>query len=129
MATVYFQVQLSVQPTEGGEAKLVVPKVVDALEHKFILVKEGGKEGLIQVEVSATELRKIEKDKHCKKLSKADLDALKKTYPAPKLKQKFHPLPESVAGESEIADSDNRPIDTLQTVRSGFYLIDVPIVT
>ena len=129
MATAYFQVQLSVQPTEGGEAKLVVPKVLNALEHQFILVQEGGEEGLIQVEASTTELRKLEKDKHCKKLSKADLDALKNTYSTPKLKQKFHSLSESEEGEAEVSDPDNRPIDTLQTVRSGFYLIDVPIVT
>lgn len=129
MAIAYFQVQLSVQPTEGGEAQLVLPKVLDALEHQFILVKEGGEEGLIQVEASTAELRKVERDKHCKKLSKVDLDALKKSYPIPKLKQRFHPLPESEVRESETVDLDNRPIDTLQTVRSGFYLIDVPIVT
>lgn len=129
MATAYFQVQLSVQPTEGGEAQLVLPKVLDALEHQFILVKEGGEEGLIQVEASTAELRKVEKDKHCNKLSKAELDALKNAYPAPKLKQKFHPLLEDEQEGTEVVDLNDRPIDTLQTVRSGFYLIDVPIAT
>lgn len=132
MTTAFFQVQLSVQPKAGGDAEFILPKVFEGLDYQFVLVKDGGKEGLVKLDASAAQIKTVEKSKQCKKLSKAELESLKKAYPTPKLKQQYHLLP--VAEDDEdaqpaVEDLESRPIDTLQTVRSGFYLIDVPILT
>jgi hypothetical protein len=132
MTTTFFQVQLSVQPKAGGDAEFILPEVFEGLDYHFVLVKDGGEEGLVKLDASAAQIKTVEKNKQCKKLSKAELESLKKAYPKPKLKQQYHLLPVAEDdGEAQptIEDLETLPIDTLQTVRSGFYLIDVPIVT
>ncbi|QZZ22014.1 hypothetical protein J5X98_06285 [Leptothermofonsia sichuanensis E412] len=132
MTTAFFQVQLSVQPKEGGEAELVLPEVLQGLNYQFVLVKDGAQEGIVKLDVSGAELKTVEQDKHCKKLSSTELESLKNKYPAPRLKQRYRPLPEPEAAEGEqsaIDDQGNQTIETLQTVRSGFYLIDVPVLS
>jgi hypothetical protein len=133
MAVVFFQVQLSVQPKEAGEAELVFPIVLQDLNPQFVAVKEGGNEGIVKLDVSEANLKKVEKEKSCKKLTEAQMEALKKSYPVPKLKQKYRsPSPAEMETSSEsfaLDDRGNRIIDTWQTVRSGFYLIDVPVLT
>jgi hypothetical protein len=61
------------------------------------------------------------------------MEALKKSYPVPKLKQKYRsPSPAEMETSGEpfaLDDRGNRIIETWQTVRSGFYLIDVPVLT
>jgi len=133
MAVAFFQVQLSVQPKEGGEAELVLPKVLHELPYQFVAVKDGGEEGIIKLDTSEGNLKKLEKEKSCKKLTEPEMEALNKSYPAPKLKQKYRlPSPEEVETSSEpfaLDDRGNRILETWQTVRSGFYLIDIPVLT
>lgn len=60
-------------------------------------------------------------------------DATRKNYPQPKQKSKFR-MKSQVLKQREAAEQDeldekgSKIIDTIQTVRSGFYLIDVPII-
>jgi hypothetical protein len=136
MAIAFFRVQLSVQPRAGGAAELVVPNVLQGLNYQFIIVKEGGEEGVVRVEASAADLEKIEKDQNCKKLTDPQMKELKNSsYPPPKLKQKYR-LQTQAKSETEgisepfvVDEQGNRVIDTWQTVRSGFYLIDVLVLT
>lgn len=133
MAVTFFQVQLLVKQKEAGEAELVLPKVLQEFNPQFIAVKDGGEEGIIKLDTSEANLKKIEKEKSCKKLTESQMDALKKSYPAPKLKQKYRsPSPEEMETSREpfaLDDRGNRIVETWQTVRSGFYLIDVHILT
>jgi hypothetical protein len=135
MPVAVFQVPLSVQPKGGGEAELVPPPIVQGLNFHFLLVKDGGGEGIIQVEGAEAQLKPVERDKACRKLSAKQLETLRASYPAPKLKQKFRLHPQAAEGNPAEAgvgmvavdEAGERIVETLQTVRAGFYLIDVPI--
>ena len=135
MPVAMFQVQLSVHPTAGGEAELLPPQPLQGLSYHFILVKDGGAEGVIRLEASEALLKQVEKDKACRKLTAKQLATLQASYPPPKLKQKYRlrpPAPDAHPADAggglfEVDDAGNRVVETLQTVRAGFYLIDVPL--
>lgn len=61
MASAFFLVPLSVQTKDYGEAELATPEVLQNVNHQFVIVKEGGEEGIIQVETSEANLQDIEK--------------------------------------------------------------------
>ncbi len=127
MPVVYFQVQLKVQPTSGGDAELAVPSVLRDLNYHFILVKDGGEEGIVAVDESKAALDTIGADKACTKLTTKQADTLRQSYPPPRLKQRFRPAP-AASDEKFVLDKKGKPVvETVQTVRSGFYLIDVPV--
>jgi hypothetical protein len=129
MTVTYFQVQLSIKPKEQGEAELILPEVSPETSYKFVIVKEGGEEGIIKVEDSEENIQKLAKNENCKKLTQSEMETLKESYPTPKLKQKYR-LPTQAETEPSVVDQQgDRLIDTWQTVRSGFYLIDVPVLT
>jgi hypothetical protein len=137
MPTAFFQVCLSVQPTRGGEAEIGVPQALRGLNYGFVIVKDGGQEGIIKIEGAETLLRQVEKDHDCKKLTAKQAEALQGGYPQPKIKKRYRARPQP-QGASELepvgaifdADEAGRPIvDAVQTVRAGFYLIDVPILS
>ena len=79
----------------------------------------------------------IEKEKGCKRLTARQVQAVRKSYAEPKLKEKFRMRSQvqrpgaPAEGEDlyEIDEKGNRVLDTFQTVRSGFYLIDVPVLS
>lgn len=128
MAIAFFQVPLSVQTKDYGEADLGMPEVLQNVNYQFLIVKEGGEEGIIQVETSEATLQEIEQNEHCQKLNESQLETLKASYPTPKIKQKYRL---STIGNEEpfvVDESGERVIDNWQTVRSGFYLIDVPVI-
>jgi hypothetical protein len=136
MPVAFFQIALSVQP-KGGEAELVLPKLFQDVNYRFVIVKDGGEEGIVKLEASEAILKKVEKDKACKKLTKEALKTLQQSYPRPKLKQKYRVraqtegrgVMETGSEAFEVDDQGNKIIETFQTVRSGFYLIDVPILS
>ncbi len=133
MAIAFFQIPLSVKPTGGGDAELVAPEVLQGLNYRYVIVKEGGEEGIIKLEESQQVRRKVAEQQDCKKLTAKQVEELKQNYPRPKLKEKYR-THQQVEEEDEVTDEPfelddkgNRIIDTIQTVRSGFYLIDVPV--
>lgn len=133
MAVAIFQIPLSVKPNAGGEAQLVPPEILQDLNYRFIIVKEGGEEGIVKLNEPQQGLQKVAEQRDCKKLTAKQLEDLKQSYPRPKIKQKYR-IREQVQEENgataepfELDDKGNRIIDTFQTVRSGFYLIDVPV--
>lgn len=135
MPTAFFQVPLSVQPKEGGEAGFVLPQALQDLLYRFVIVKEGGEEGIIRIEGTNTILKQVEKEKGCKKLTAKQMEAVRKTYQQPRIKKKYREristeeLDEDVivGDEFEVDKDGNRIVDTFQTVRVGFYLIDIPV--
>lgn len=137
MPSAFFRVRLSVRPKGGGEAELVPPDVLQDLHYRFVIVKEGGEEGIVRIEEPEAVLETIEQDKDCDKLTVEQMEALQKEYPAPKLKKKYRMgLQEHEAGEGRPMDwlfavdaQGNRILDTWQTIRSGFYLIDLLVAS
>ncbi len=134
MAVAYFQVRLSIEKKSGGEAALSAPAVLQNQNYDFVLVKDGGDEGIVKVDTPDTTLKQIEKDKDCKRLTAKQLEALKGSYPKPKIKNKYRTLAQNAAGGTdktaggfELDSAGSKIVDTVQTVRSGFYLIDVRI--
>jgi hypothetical protein len=137
MPAAFFQVRLSVQPKSGGEAELMPPQVLQGLDYQYVVVKEGGEEGIVKLDGPDSALKQVERDKDCKKLTPRQLEALRANYPKPKLKTKYRtqmqlqsmgealPMP----GAFAVDEAGNKIVDTVQTVRSGFYLIDVPVLT
>lgn len=137
MTVAFFQVQLSVHPTEAGAAELVLPEVLQARNYHFVIIKDGGEEGIVKLEESDSALEEVENDNRCQKLTQEEMETLKNSYPSPKLKQNYREqIQPQDSSESEtvgepfaVDEQGNKIIDTWQTVRSGFYLIDVPILT
>ncbi len=138
MAIAYFQVPVTVKPQDNGEASLVPPKALQGVEYRIIIVKDGAEEAIVRVEESETVLKKLEKEKGCNRLTARQLKVARKAYPPPKLKSKFRmraPVPRRDALDPGAAGQDlyaldeqgTRILDTWQTVRSGFRLIDVPV--
>ena len=130
MGKAIFQVALSVEAVGQGNARLVPTKALKDLHYRFVTVKDGGDEAIVVVEASDAELKALEKDKSCRKLTPKQADSLRHSYPAPKVKKKFRAIPPAAkpAGGQFETDKHGKPIvDTVQTVRSGFYLIDVPL--
>ncbi len=133
----FFQVKLAVKPKEGGGAELVPPQVLRRLNYHYVIVKDGGEEAIVKVEESSDALKKVEKDKNCVKLSRTEMRSLLDSYPAPKLKQQYRTpadnTQETGGGPSSLAveldGKGERIVDKVQTVRAGFYLIDVPVLT
>lgn len=132
----YFQIPLSVQVKSGGNAELVSPKVLHGLNYHFVIVKDGGDKGIISIDEADAVLKEVEENKDCKKLTVKQMKTLQKSYPAPKIKKIYRKRTqilepgevETTEEEFEVDEKGNRIIDTAQTVRSGFYLIDVPVI-
>jgi hypothetical protein len=97
------------------------------------VVKDGAEEGIVTVEGTNAMLAQVAKDPACTKLTKDQLDAALKAYPAPRLKKKLQPpavQAETPGGGRAVVEAPgNRPAETVQSVRAGFYIIDVPIVS
>lgn len=134
MPTTYIQAKLTVQPT-AGQAELVVPEVLRGLNYRFVIIKDGGEECIVQLDAPAATLENIGQDPACTRLSAKQAKSLLASYPPPRIKRLFRieaptvndpaaPLIEQVA----LNEQGRQIIDTFQTVRSGFYLIDVSIV-
>jgi hypothetical protein len=137
MALTHFKVQLSVEPKGGGEAQLVPPPVLQGLSYRFVLVKDGGEEGIVQLDEPKSVLEKIQKSRNCTRLTKKQLETVQGGYPVPKLKQRYRVRPlvyeasphaEATAEPYEFDDQGKQIVDDIQTVRVGLYLIDVPVV-
>ncbi len=131
MRGAFYQVKLSAKPTGGGAAELVLPKILKDLDCQFVIVKEGGEEGIIRLEEPANTLKKVEKNKDCIKLTQAQMAELRKSYQKPKLKERYRMLTgEDITGDQfEVDSQGNKVADAIQTVRQGYYLIDVPVVS
>lgn len=134
MANPYYQVTLSVQPKSGGAAELVPPQALQGLDYRYVIVGDGGTEGIVRVEASEEQLKKIEADPLCKKLTAKQLESLLKSYPAPKLKKVYRQCSlindreDKPVNPYEMDNKGNRIVDTVQVIRAGFYLIDVPVI-
>ncbi|TFH47362.1 MAG: hypothetical protein E4G94_00260 [ANME-2 cluster archaeon] len=136
MSENFFQITLSIEPKSEGNAELVSPKVLHGLNYHFVIVKDGGDEGIIRIDEHDAVLKEVKGDKDCKELTAKQMKTLYKSYPAPKIKKIYrkrnqilgHGEVETAVEEFEVDEKGNRFIDTVQTVRSGFYLIDVPVL-
>jgi hypothetical protein len=135
MASAYFQVKLTVSPCDGGDAKLLLPSVFGAAGVEFLAVRDGAEEGIVRADAPDAVLDGLDSAPDVRRLSERQLDAVKRSYPPMKLKRKYR-LRRPMAPGGAIAagadlyelDAQGRPVvDTWQTVRSGFYLIDVPV--
>ncbi len=134
MSEAFFKISLSLE-SKGGQTRLAPPKALKDLNFRFVIVKEGGKEAIVSVKGSQTKLKNLEKSKNCQKLTSKQAQALKETYPPPRLKQKYRLRAQvpaggkgvNVPGQRETDEKGNPFIDTYQTVRCGFHLIDVLI--
>jgi hypothetical protein len=127
----YFQVPLAVRPTGGGNAELVPPEALRGLTYRFVVVKDGGDEAIVDVDASTEALAEIARDKRCRRLSESKAKARRAEYPTPRLKN-IQRGPSVNAGDPppaapEAADAERPVVETVQTVRHGFFLIDVPL--
>lgn len=105
MPVAFFQVPLSVQPKSGGTAEILVPEVLRDLNYGFVIVKEGAEEGIVRVDVSETDLKKITGEANCTRLDLASMKALYESYPKPKLKQQYQtkaPTPQPLPDRKSV---------------------------
>jgi hypothetical protein len=136
MPDAVFQVRLTVEPRPHGNAVLVPPDALADVAFSYIAVKEGGEEAIIQLSATTEVMRTLERRKDVTRLTPKQRDQLRAAYPAPRIKNQFRMRKRtsdpnetgSALRDFEVDSGGNRIVDTFQTVRSGFYLIDVPIV-
>jgi len=134
MAVGFFEVKLAVRHAPGGEVRLAPPAALKDASYRFVVVNQGGKEALVAVEGSEASLKQIAESRGCRRLTPSEAADLQQSYPRPALKQRYRlhsPADQAAAMEPESAVEldplGNPVVETLQTVRSDFYLIDVPV--
>jgi hypothetical protein len=135
MPVAFYKVPFSVEAKPGGEAELVPPESLRDLSYGVVLVQEGAMEGIVRAEGSQSALKRVEESGGVRRLDGGEVEELRKSYATPKTKRKLRMKPQPTE-EDEFASDDfetdeagNRVVETVQTVRSGFYLIDVPLVS
>ena len=136
MPTAYFRIPLTVNPTGGGAAELVAPDALQEIDYSYLIVKEGCEEGIVALEAPNAVISELAAADTYEKLTARKMQSVRRGYPPPKLKQRYRLRQEPVgsqdadpsAGPYEVDNEGNRIVDTFQTVRAGFYLIDVPVV-
>jgi hypothetical protein len=127
--TGYFRVQLALQTLNGGRATLDVPPALRAVPHGFVLVNGGGAEAIVRVEQTESVLKMLAHETHCTRLTPKQLEETRARYAAPSVKQRYRPVDAAQPSKGYATDKHGQPIvETVQTVRSGIYLIDVPVV-
>src|SRR6266536_900388 len=103
MAQEYFQIRISIRPS-GGEAELVAPPALQGLNYRYVIVKDGGEEAVVALDESRPVLTKLQRRKDCTRLTAKQLETLRGSYPAPKLKEKYRRQPPMQAsGEAVTA--------------------------
>jgi len=127
MPVAFFQTRLSLQ-TAGGQAQLLVPEALSDLDYQFVIAKDST-EAIVRVEAPAKTLEQIAADEACTRLSPKEAEKLRASYPPPQLKQRYRlASPDDTGVEHYALDAQGSPlVETLQTVRVDFYLIDIPL--
>lgn len=135
MSTAFFEVPLTLKVKPGGDAELWPPKILHETDYQYFLIREDGKEAIVKVAAESTELKRLASDKDCNKLTMKQRSSLQQSYSEPKTKQRYRKKVQFLESEEGIQSDDyirdekgNIIVDTIQTVRSGTYLIDVPLV-
>ena len=129
MATAYFKIKLSLD-TKAGKARLVPPKLLKDIDFGYVLVKEGGSEAIVKVDATSDAIKKIDNNKDFEKLTPKQMEAAIKNYPIAKKKRLYRPAKVEAGAEPQTGiyqkdEKGNLIVDTVQTVRSGYHLIDV----
>lgn len=125
MPQAYFEMEIKFKEIGSGQAEIVAPQILVDKEWRYVWVNEGEQKAIVQVEGADQELQAIEADPACRSLTDKRLSARKAAYPQPRLKQKYRPVEAGVSGSGEGGE---QTLETFQTVRWKFYLIDVPIL-
>jgi hypothetical protein len=86
---------------------------LQGLPYHFIVVKNGGEEGIVQLDASETVLQRIANDAHCTKLTKAQVRTLRANYLPPKLKQRYRP-------QQQTTDTGHTAQAAPKTICAGF---------
>jgi hypothetical protein len=139
MPVAYYQIQLALQPTGGGQAQLAVPEALHELSYQFVIVKDGGEEGIVRVEAPKATLDALAKTESLKKVTEHQVAELRAGYPPPRLRERYRLVAtppadaEVLLGSASVEqvaldDQGQQVLETIQTVRAGFHLIDVPVV-
>lgn len=121
MPEAYFEVDIKFNETGGGRAEIAAPVALAGSKWGYVLVHEAEPKAIVRVEAGSKAHKAIAADPACRSLTDRRLEALKDAYPKPRLKQKYRRPPAS----EEVGE---RTLETFQTVRWKFYLIDVPVL-
>jgi hypothetical protein len=80
-------------------------------------------------------MRALERSKDVRRLTPKQCEQARAGYPAPRIKKQYRlrsrasdQNADGLLGDFEPDAAGKKIVDTFQTVRSGFYLIDVPII-
>lgn len=128
MPTRYYEIDIQFQETGKGQAELIAPKLLADKEWGFVQLHEGEQKAIVQIEADVEEHKSIVADKAFRSLTNKQLAPLKKSYPVPRSKQRYHPV-EMQTGVSPEEIGRDHTIETVQQVRWKFYVIDVQIQT
>lgn len=136
MPTAFFQVRLTVEQAGGGEMRLLPPDVVRSLDFQYVLVNGDGSEAIMQLVAPQQTLKEVDQDERCERLTARQMEALRASYPSPRLRKTYRVQPAVDSGAEAgrpgmqfvLDDQGNRIVDTIQTVRVDNRLIDVRVM-
>jgi hypothetical protein len=138
MSTAYFQIPVSIQSDPDATARLAPPRALTNLDLHYIRVDERRLKAIVRMSAPKERLQEVVEDQRNQELTQEQVASALNDYPPPRLKTKYRVLAQLRAadegnGEAQVIDpfvlddQGNRITDTFQIVRSGFYLIDVPV--
>jgi hypothetical protein len=129
MAEKYYEVDIQFRETGTGQAEIIVPQVLTAKAWHYVQIHGDGQKALVEVDASDDEQAAIAADNAIRSLTKGQVTERQKAYPAPKLKRRYpERTAQLIAEEGKVEGATGAPVlETFQTVRWRFYLIDVPV--
>lgn len=127
MPVAYFETRLTLE-TAGGAARLVAPAALRELDHHILIARDGG-DAIVRVEAPAKALEQVAAAEGTSRLTPKEAEKLRERYPPPRLKQRYVQAAPDAGGAAPFAtDSEGNPVvETLQTVRVGFHLVDLAL--
>jgi hypothetical protein len=127
MPVAFFRTTLSLQ-VAGGQAQLLAPEALRGLDYQIVIARDGG-EAIVRVEAPAKTLEQIAEDQAFTRLAPKEAEKLRESYPPPRLKRRYRLAPPDETGvEHHALDAEGNPlVETVQTVRAGFHLVDLPL--
>jgi hypothetical protein len=125
MPVVLFRVPIAVESV-GGQAAPAVPAALDGLNYRFVIARDGA-EAIVEVDAPKEALERVAADAACERLTAREAAKLREGYPPPRLKRRFRPAEAGAGGEYALDAQGNPVVETVQTVRAGLHLVDIPL--
>lgn len=122
----YFEIHVELRETDDGRVDVGVPTALEGSSWTFVLLDERRGKALVELETGSADAEALQADGAVREIPGEELAEVAGNYRSPCIKQEYE---DEQAGEDE-PEAEEPPaarLLTLQTIRSGFHLADVPV--